>query len=63
VRNAAKAAHCLFIFILYCISTKVDVELLEDDTGWAPYISVEDAYRLDDVRDVSTGGYRVGGQV
>lgn len=29
---------------------EVDVELLEDDTSWAPYLSVEDAYRLDDVR-------------
>jgi len=30
---------------------EVDVELLEDETGWSPYLSVEDAYRLDDVRD------------
>jgi len=30
---------------------KVDVELLEDETGWSPYLSVEDAYKLDDVRD------------
>ena len=29
---------------------EVEVELLEDDTGWSPYLSVEDAYRLDDVR-------------
>ncbi len=29
---------------------KVDGELLEDDTGWARYLSVEDAYKLDDVR-------------
>jgi len=29
---------------------EVDVELLEDDTGWSPYLSVEDACRLDDVR-------------
>ncbi|MBP9663269.1 MAG: hypothetical protein KBD94_01515 [Pyrinomonadaceae bacterium] len=29
---------------------EVDVELLADDTSWAPYLSVEDAYRLDDVR-------------
>jgi hypothetical protein len=30
---------------------EVDVELFEDETGWSPYISLEDAYKLDDVRD------------
>ena len=30
---------------------EVDVELIEDGTGWSPYLSVEDAYKLDDVRD------------
>ena len=30
---------------------EVDVELIEDDTGWSPYLSPEDAYKLDDVRD------------
>jgi hypothetical protein len=35
---------------------KVDVEILEDDTGWAPYLSVEDAYKLDDVRDALRQG-------
>lgn len=29
----------------------VEVELLDDDTGWSPYLSLEDAYRLDDVRE------------
>ena len=29
---------------------EVAVELLEDDTGWSPYLSVEDAYKLDEVR-------------
>ena len=28
---------------------EVDVELLEDPDGWSPYLSLEDAYRLDDV--------------
>ena len=27
------------------------VELIEDDTGWSPYLSPQDAYKLDDVRD------------
>ncbi len=29
---------------------EVDVELLVDETEWSPYLSVEDAYKLDDVR-------------
>ncbi len=29
---------------------EVDVDLLEDETGWSPYLSPEDAYKLDDVR-------------
>jgi len=30
---------------------EVEVVLVEDDTGWSPYLSIEDAYKLDDVRD------------
>ena len=29
---------------------EVDVELLEEPEGWSPYLSLEGAYRLDDVR-------------
>ncbi len=29
---------------------EVDVELLEEPDGWSPYLSLEDAYRLDEVR-------------
>jgi len=32
-------------------AAEVDVALIEDNTGWSPYISLEDAYKLDDVRD------------
>ena len=35
---------------------EVDIELLEDTEGWAPYLSLEDAYRLDDVRDALRRG-------
>ena len=28
----------------------VPVELIEDDTGWSPYLSLEDAQKLDGVR-------------
>ena len=33
-----------------------EVGLLEDDTGWSPYLSVEDAYKLDNVRDALRQG-------
>ena len=29
---------------------EVDVELLETEDDWSPYLSLEDAYKLDDVR-------------
>lgn len=29
---------------------EVDIRLIEDETGWSPYISKEDASRLDEVR-------------
>lgn len=35
---------------------EVDVELLEDETGWSPYLSVDDAQKLDDVRNALTRG-------
>jgi hypothetical protein len=35
---------------------EVDVELIETDEGWAPYLSLEDAYKLDDVRDALRRG-------
>jgi hypothetical protein len=31
-------------------AAEVDVDLIEDDTEWAPYLTVEDAEKLDDVR-------------
>jgi hypothetical protein len=30
---------------------EVDIELIDAETGWSPYISLEDAQRLDDVRE------------
>lgn len=35
---------------------EVDVNLVEAEGGWAPYLSVEDAYKLDDVRDALRAG-------
>ena len=30
---------------------EVEIELLEDEDGWSPYLSIQDAYRLDDIRE------------
>ncbi len=35
---------------------EIEVEILEDEGGWSPYISITDAYRLDDVRDALRKG-------
>ncbi len=35
---------------------EVAVELVETEAGWAPYLSLEDAYKLDDVRDALRAG-------
>jgi hypothetical protein len=35
---------------------EVDVELIDSDTGWSPYISLDDAYKLDDVREALRRG-------
>ena len=35
---------------------EVDLELIENESGWSPYLSLEDAYKLDDVRDALERG-------
>ena len=35
---------------------EIEVTLLEDDTGWSPYLSVEEACKLDDARDALRRG-------
>ena len=35
---------------------EVEVELIETDEGWSPYLSLEDAYKLDDVRSALRRG-------
>ncbi len=37
-------------------AAEVDVELLQADGGWAPYLRLEDADKLDDVRDALCAG-------
>jgi len=35
---------------------EVDVELVEAEGTWTPYLSLEDAYKLDEVRDALRAG-------
>lgn len=35
---------------------EVDVELINMDQGWSPCLSLDDAYKLDDVRDALRRG-------
>ncbi|MFQ5454617.1 MAG: hypothetical protein ACE5EA_00255 [Nitrospirota bacterium] len=35
---------------------EVDVELIVNDDEWSPYLSLEDAYKLDDVREALRSG-------
>lgn len=37
-------------------ATEVDVELVESEEGWAPYLSLEDAQKLDTVREALRQG-------
>jgi len=35
---------------------EVEVHVLEGEAGWPPYLSLDDAYKLDDVRDALRAG-------
>ncbi len=35
---------------------EVDVELINTENEWAPYLSLDDAYKLDDVREALRHG-------
>ncbi len=35
---------------------QVEVELVGPDMGWSPYLTLDDAYKLDDVRDALRRG-------
>jgi len=35
---------------------EVEVELIEAGEGWSPYLSLDDAYRLDEVREALRRG-------
>ena len=35
---------------------EVSVDLIEAEGGWGPYLTLDDAYRLDDIRDALRRG-------
>ena len=35
---------------------EVDIELVDTDEGWSPYLSLDDTQKLDDVRDALRRG-------
>jgi len=37
-------------------AAEVEVDLIDDETGWAPYLSVDDARKLDAVRSALKAG-------
>lgn len=37
-------------------AAEVDIELIEEDNGWSPYLSLDDARKLDDVREALRRG-------
>ena len=43
--------HCTKLVHEGSYVAEIDVELIEQDEGWAPYLSLDDAYKIDDVRE------------
>ena len=37
-------------------AAEVEIELIDTDEGWSPYLSLDDALKLDDVRDALRRG-------
>jgi sirohydrochlorin ferrochelatase len=35
---------------------EVEITLIEEEGGWSPYVSLEDAYKLDDAREALRSG-------
>jgi hypothetical protein len=40
-------------------AAEVEVDLIDTDTGWSPYLSLSDAQKLDEVRKALRGGVNV----
>ena len=53
--NVNKRRHAKFVREGQFVA-EVQVDLIESEESWAPYLSLEDAYRLDDVREALRQG-------
>lgn len=50
-----KRKHTKFVHEGHYVA-EVDIELIDNEEGWAPYLSLEDARKLDDVRQALRQG-------
>lgn len=51
-----KKRHCTKLVHEGGYVAKVDIELVDNDEGWSPYLSLDDALKVDDVRDALRRG-------
>ena len=51
-----KTTHCAKLVHEGQYVAEVAVSLIETDEGWSPYLSLDDACKLDDVRDALRRG-------
>ncbi len=51
-----KKHHCTKLIHVGRYAAEVEVELIATDTGWSPYLSLEDAQKLDEVRKAFQDG-------
>ncbi|MEA3418610.1 MAG: hypothetical protein U9Q90_04350 [Campylobacterota bacterium] len=35
---------------------EIEIEIIDNDTGWSPYISLDDAFKLDNIRELLRNG-------
>ena len=51
-----KKRHCTKLVHEGHYVAKVDIELIDTDGGWSPFLSLDDVLKLDDVRDALRRG-------
>jgi hypothetical protein len=54
-KTMSKRHHTKFIHVGQYVA-EVDLDLIDADEGWSPYISLDDARKLDDIRDALKRG-------
>ena len=51
-----RTRHCKKLVHENQYVAEVEVQLIETEEGWSPYLSLDDAYKLDDVHDALRRG-------